>query len=401
MKEPKLIRVGWLIDGSGGPVQKNRVLKIVNGRIDSIKQLNQESVDCSDSIDLTEYTILPCLVDSHVHLFMSGTQDLQIRKKQLRATFDQAKDVISRHLHNYISYGVLAVRDGGDNSAHALHYKEQYYDIKNDPMSLRVAGRAWRNKGRYGRLIGRIPKDGDSLAEAIIKDMAHTDHVKIVNSGLNSLKEFARETQPQFSLEELSEAVLKANVYNLKTMVHANGEKPVRTAIKSGCHSIEHGFFMGKENLTLMAEKQITWVPTAFTMKAYSKYLKTSSLEARISKMNFDHQLRQISMAKELGVSISLGTDAGSLGVHHGSTVIEELRILVEAGYAIQEAVKCASYNGAKLLGIKDLGFLANKMPANFIAVKGSPSTLPQSLESCRVYYQAKLLSTKNGKNSG
>jgi imidazolonepropionase-like amidohydrolase len=67
--------------------------------------------------------------------------------------------------------------------------------------------------------------------------------------------------------------------------------------------------------------------------------------------------------------------------VHHGISVREELRILLEAGFTIPEAVQCATKTGAKLLGLTDMGTLTPGTPAAWIAVKGSPSALPDSLD--------------------
>jgi len=387
MSETVIVNAGWLIDGTGGPVRKNIRLRIENGIIRSIS--DSESVDFRKDrvIDFGSDTILPCLIDSHVHLCMSGTDDPVAREKQLGAGFDEIKGLISEHIKRHLSYGVLAVRDGGDRYAHALRYRNEYIDIKKMQIGIRVAGRAWHRAGRYGGLIGRPPQENYSLAEVIQTDPEEKDHIKIVNSGLNSLKEFGKETLPQFSVEELSDVVKIALKCGRRVMVHANGKKPVVVALEAGCDSIEHGFFMGAENLKIMAEKGIVWVPTACTMKAYAEHMKPGSVEHEVSRMNLDHQLEQISKARELGVTVALGTDAGSIGVHHGSAVIEELKLLITAGYSLPEAVKSSSKNGADLLGINDFGILASGKPATFLAVKGDPSKLPASLSAIQAIY--------------
>ncbi len=170
-------------------------------------------------------------------------------------------------------------------------------------------------------------------------------------------------------------------------MVHANGEIPVGIAINAGCRSIEHGFFMGKENLKKLAEKQIFWIPTAFTMKAFSDHFNSKDSSNDVPKKNIDHQLEQMAMAMKFGVPIALGTDAGSLGVHHGSSVIEELKLLMEAGFSVEEAIRCATGNGAKLLEIENLGRLISGADGSFIVVPGSPSHLPESLRSIQQIY--------------
>jgi imidazolonepropionase-like amidohydrolase len=386
-QDHKFIYAGWLIDGTGGPIQKNMLMHVSDGRIINIKKAGQNDLDDYDTLDFSGFTILPCLVDCHVHLFMSGTEDPEIRKTQLTAGFDYIKEVISEHIKAHLSYGVLTLRDAGDSSAHALRYKEELLDLKKSPICLKVAGKAWHSKGRYGKLIARPPSDADTLSYAISNESDRVDHIKIVNSGLNSLTVFGKQTKPQFGQKELKNAVYQANTLGLKVMVHANGKIPVKIAIEAGCDSIEHGFFMGNENLQRMADKNISWVPTAYTMKAYAQCLKQSSIEAQIAKKNLDHQLNQISKAKKLGVPIALGTDAGSLGVSHGPAIFEEMRLLMQAGYSIEEAVKCASQNGADLLGLKGQGVLVKDMPGTFIAAKGDPSNFLQNIKNCKVHY--------------
>ncbi len=330
---------------------------------------------------------------------MSGTDNIAARKRQLEAGYDELKAVISEHIVRHLSCGVGAVRDGGDGKGLAQQYQQECTGLNDvETISLvtpgmiprknfrvKVAGKAWHRYGRYGKLIGRSPAPCETLAEAICREARQPeyirpDHIKVVNSGVNSLLCFGKETLPQFSLEELVPVVGEARRRQLKVMVHANGKMPVQIAIEAGCHSIEHGFFMGTENLSRMRDRQTVWVPTAFTMRAYAAHLAPSSREADTAQRNLNHQMDQLRMAREQGVPVALGTDAGSLGVHHGISVREELRILLEAGYSISEAVQCATKTGAELLGITDMGILTPGMPASWIAVKGSPSDLPDSL---------------------
>ena len=154
----------------------------------------------------------------------------------------------------------------------------------------------------------------------------------------------------------------------------------LKDVIEFGCRSIEHGFFMGTENLKKMADKNIFWVPTAVTMHAFAQHLKRRGESAGVAQKNLDHQLEQIYAAKNLGVPITLGPDAGSLGVHHGRSVVEELKLLMKAGCSLTEAVRFATFNGAGLLRLKGLGSLAKGMPTCFIATRGGPSNLPDSL---------------------
>ena len=246
----KDIYAGWFLNGSGSPVQKNVRITIKNGRIVSISKnstKDQDKLKTSESeiLDLTDCTILPALIDNHVHLLMSGTMDQTARERQLEMRHPAAGEKISAHLNDHLSNGVLAVRDGGDKTGHLLEYKNNQFQAQNLPVQIKVAGRAWHKPGRYGKLIGRELKSPNTLKKVIQQETEKIDHIKIVNSGLNSLTEYGKETLPQFDVSDLKGAVSAANQRNLRIMVHANDKIPVQFAIDAGCHSIEHGFFYG------------------------------------------------------------------------------------------------------------------------------------------------------------
>lgn len=389
---PRHVKAGWLIDGSGQPARRNMRLEIRHGRFGAIQPLAESGAAAGAAaprdLDFSDGTLMPALVDSHVHLFMSGTSDPAVRQHQLAAGYDDMRAVISRHLGQHLAAGVLAVRDGGDRRGHAQRFKAECPAGAPRAVRLRVAGVAWHAPGRYGRLIARPPVNGGSLGASLeaALDLARQrgarlpDHVKIVNSGLNSLVCFGRETPPQFQLGELRAAVGVAHRRGLKVMVHANGALPVGLALAAGCDSIEHGFFMGAENLAKMAAGAVVWVPTAVTMQAYARTLDPASREARGALRNLEHQVVQLQSARGLGVTVAAGTDAGSLGVHHGRALHEEMALLMTAGFSVEQAVRCATVNGARLLGLPHGGSIEPGAPATFIVVTGSPRELPASL---------------------
>ncbi len=361
-----------------------------------------------NGIDLSHCTLIPALVDSHVHLFMSGTLDPDVRRRQLRQPFREMKSVISEHLRRQFLHGVLAVRDGGDYGGYSLRYRNEC--MRDHPLVIvKTPGRAWRAPGRYGSLIGRPPGEDASLGVAVARDLSlfeetgpspqgpgtekarperGPDHVKLVQSGLNSLIRFGRETPPQFSRHDLKAAVDAAVRAGRPTMVHANGRIPVRQALEAGCRSVEHGFFMGRENLERMAGLPVTWVPTAFTMQAYAATLEPGARQSETARKTLDHQLEQMALARRLGVTAAAGTDCGSLGVHHGKALKEEIRMFRTAGYSVEEALQCASGNGARLLDLEDeLGTLVPGMPATFLAVEAAPDDLPDALDCLEGVY--------------
>ena len=375
------IRAGWVIDGTGGPVLDNLLLKIVDGKFESILPVEAHpEVDPGLVTDLSHCTLLPPLVDSHLHLFMSATTDSKVRDRQLVADCDELSLAIKRHLHDLFSHGILGCRDGGDRGGCAALFRDS--SEMHPQVTLKAAGRAYHRKGRYGGLIGRPVPDGKSLVEAYLESEQEGDVVKIVNSGLNSLDVYAKQTAPQFTEEELRELVEAAEKKGQKVMVHANGEEPVRRAVAAGCHSIEHGNFMGEENIKLMAERNCYWVPTVFTMKAFGLNIESTrtKADAKVIQKTVEHQMTQLRLARELGVKVALGTDAGSLGVLHGESMVEEMKLYKKAGYSLSETVHCATIAGAELLGIDACRGIQEGEKATFIVSRGAPAQLPRKI---------------------
>jgi imidazolonepropionase-like amidohydrolase len=124
--------------------------------------------------------------------------------------------------------------------------------------------------------------------------------------------------------------------------------------------------------------------------------LPRRSRESQVARKNLDRQLDQIRMARDLGVRIAVGTDAGSLGVNHGEAVAEEMRLLLAAGLGLEETVQSATSIGATLLGLGGLaGCLMPGSPATFLAVKAKPEKLLDALRFPeRVYFKGRLISS-------
>ncbi len=378
-------RLGWLIDGTGKPAVKNRIIAIAAGRIEHIMDSGDPRAKGMTLVDLSACTALPALIDSHVHLVMSGTTEPASRRHQMGSQYDERAAIISQHLQRHLACGVCAVRDGGDHNGDTLRYKLESPQRRRTPVTIAAAGRARHAAGRYGKLIGIAVPPGVDLTRSAFGTKSRRDHLKLVNSGLNSLTQFGVETPAQFGQDALKRVIAAATDRGVTTMVHANGHLPVKLAVDAGCASIEHGFFMGRENMQRMADNGVFWVPTAVTMKAYSDYLKDQGHRsdpsfAQVSQKNLHHQLEQIATAWRLGVTLVLGTDAGSPGVHHGSAVKEELQLFVAAGLGVADAIRCASRHGALLMRHHDRGEIAAGMRADWIAVKAPPEQVLDAL---------------------
>ncbi len=380
------IKAGWLIDGSGSEAVKNCLITIKQDKIHSVTPIKNDSALPSEYIDCSDCTVIPGLIDSHTHLTISGRLEPEIRDMHLTDEYDSAEPRLKQHIRDYLDYGVSAVRDGGDFHAHVLKYKNEFQDKKELPLTIYAAGNGFHKKGRYGQLLGMYIDPEKDLAQAILESFKPgMDHIKVVNSGVNSLSKFGRETSPQYTLEELKNAVKAADSIGLKIMVHANGKLPVQLAVEAGCHSIEHGFFIGDDNLKRMADNGTVWCPTICTMKAYRDISDPDNPQHSIAEQNMLHQLEQVKRGIELGIKIVLGTDAGCPGVYHGKSVGEEFGLLMEAGYSVEETVKSATSAAMELVDNEsDNGTVTEGMTADLVAIKGSPADFPGSLKDIK-----------------
>lgn len=321
------------------------------------------------TMDLSHATVLPPLMDAHVHLAFSGTTDMAVRTAQLGQTAAQARDAVLGHLVRHWRCGVVAVRDGGDPGGDVLHCKKNILPLVNAPVQVAATCWAWHAPGRYGKMIGRAPAEGISPVQAVQNHLAGIDHLKVIQSGLNSIDRFGHQGSPQFSQADLAGMAAAAHAAGLPVMVHANGEIAVRMAIDAHCDSIEHGYFMGRDNLAYMADRAVFWVPTVIPMAALAEAPKLTAAQRDAARRTVDHQLMQIREAQAAGVVMAVGTDAGSQGVDHGTAVGQEIKLLMAAGLPLEAAVRCATANTARLMGFADHGELVPGRRADFIVI--------------------------------
>jgi len=381
-KGERRILIGRLVDGTGTGAAENVLMTIKAGRIEKMRPVfSREEVAADLWMDLSHQTVLPPLYDCHVHLAFPDALKKNLTPSHGTPTKVSPQHLVDRHIQDHFRYGVLGVRDGGDVTGAVLQRKRSLSGSVNKIFQLHAAGPAWYREGRYGRLMGHpVSEGGDAADEILSGSEAGIDHIKLIQSGLNSLVHYGKPGIPQFQETEIRKIYAGAKKRRLGLMVHANGEEAVAAAISGGCDSIEHGYFMGDENLQKMAAAQIAWVPTAVPMMALSELMLPGSIEADVARRNLENQMEQISKARKYGVPIALGTDAGSPGVLHGVSVAEELKLLVGAGCPVEEALRCATMNGARLMRNDLPGYLGPGTPGTFIAVKGAEGDVLETL---------------------
>lgn len=359
MTEQKYILAGRFIDGCGGPYQRDVVLEVVNGRIVDIESgAKREQPNRAKTIDLSHCTLLPPLVDCSLRLSSSASTDRRVRQNALTAELAEVQELISQNIHFCHSHGVLAVADCDNDQGFVSQYRDE--ELDEGHLLLKTSAVLWGEE--------QMGQEMDTGPTHDFSKIFYTRDVAALNSTEEILTTFSRE-----NLEHM----LKIR-QNEKRVVLANGSQAVSEALDGGCDGLEQGIYMGEDNLKRMAVLGTIWIPSVVKIKSLQE--EASGEEQRYYKKILADQLAQLRVAKELGVTVAVGTAAGSSGIIHGESVVEELRLLQQAGYSLIEALRCASANGAGLLGIDSLGELGIGRPATFLVSRGMVQQLPRKL---------------------
>lgn len=371
------IFAGKLIDGTGTKIINNAVIEVKKGNIISRQKdvdFATYNVQNSQKVDLTNLTVLPGLIDCHVH-YALNSHDLY-EAIDSWDNIDLMQSNIKNYSRDFLTNGVVAVRDGSDRGHIGLRAMEMVTSGEYQGPHIMATGEAIYKKGRYGSFLGPGIRDISEVKAEIEKIYGWgAGQLKVAQSGLVSFKEYGKVGAAQFSREELTQIVEIAHSIGLPVMVHASGAEAVSIAVEAGVDSIEHGYFVQKGTLEMMAQKGIAWIPTLAPLGNLIKtgHLYEGALVEVIDKTLREH-MAKVKEAWEMGVLLGVGTDAGAIEVAHGFSYHQELLYYQEAGLNPSEIIKAATANSARVLGWHEmLGTVeAGKIPF-IIAVQGNP----------------------------
>jgi imidazolonepropionase-like amidohydrolase len=335
----------------------------------------------AEVIELGDSTLLPGLIDAHVHLFLHpGAEDLQtvqeaVPQRTILATLAARDDLLG---------GFTAERDMGTEGAGSADTAvRNAIDQGLIPgPRLRISGNAVNILGGHEDALGYNPEqrvlpnatyaNGTSELIAVIREQFKegADFIKIYETGRDSVVNGRLSTPYQYSEEELTAAVHEAARTGNRLAVHATGEPGTLYAAKAGVESIDHAYQLSGETMRLMREKQIFAVPTFTIAEYFEEHSVTPAGAAH------EHELTEIhaqEFKKQLaaGVPIAMGSDVGPFP--HG-TQAREFVLMVKFGMAPLAAIQAGTLNGAKLLGWQDqIGTLKSGYMADIVAVPGNP----------------------------
>lgn len=334
-------------------------------------------------IDLGDTTLLPGLIDAHVHLFLHpGAEDLQtveesVPQRTIIATLAARDDLMA---------GFTAERDMGTEGAGSADAA-----VRNAINSgaipgprLRISGNAIDILGGHEDAIRYNPAQrvlsnatyANSAAElvAVIRQQFKegADFIKMYETGPDSFRDGRFSTPFQYTEAELRAAVEEAARVGKRVAVHATGEPGTLYAAKAGVVSIDHADQLSEETMRIMREKQIFAVPTFAIAEYFAEHAASPAQAEREHKML---ELHAGEFRKQLsaGVPMAVGSDVGPFP--HG-TQARELYLMVKYGMSPLDTLRADLLNGAKLLGWQErIGALKPGYLADIIAVPRNPLT--------------------------
>ena len=382
-----LIHAGRLIDGDANRAVTERTVRVSGDTIVAIESGYTNAGSDDTVIDLRDATVMPGLMDAHVHLSSEYSANSQLSRFTLNEA-DFALDA-AKFAKRTLEAGFTVVRNVGDrfNETIALGKAIAAGDVPG-PMILSAAGGLSSTGGHGDGTNGWAlhfdadpgPKDGivNSTADARkavrqrYKDGA--DWIKITATG--GVLSVAKSGQnPQFTDEELKAIVDTATDYGLRVAAHAHGTEGMKRAVLAGVASIEHGTYMTEEVMDLMIERDTVFVPTIMAGNWVAEKAQIDGFFPELvrPKAAAIGPIIQSTFAAayERGVRIIFGTDTGVSP--HGDNA-QEFGLMVQGGMPPMEAIQTATSRAADFFEIGEThGRLKAGYQADIVAVPGNP----------------------------
>lgn len=389
------LQCGKLMDTQTGKITSERTLVISGNKIKSIQNGYIAGTEEDIVIDLKNKTVLPGLIDMHVHIegefgpgsyieeFTLNDADVAFKstvyaKRTLMAGFTTVRDLggsgVNIALRNAINKGFVdgpRIFTAGKSIATTGGHADPTNGVKKELM------------GDPGPKEGVINSPEDARKAVRQRYKEGSDGIKITATG--GVLSVAKSGQnPQFTLEEIKAITSAAKDYGFSVAAHAHGDEGMKLAVLGGVNTIEHGTLMSEETMDLMIKNKCYLVPTisagiqvaekARVPGFFPEVVATKALE-----IGPKHKAT-IALAYKKGVLMGFGTDAGVFP--HGLNAIE-FGYLLEAGIPVNESLKAATFTNAQLLGMSnEIGQLKEGFLADIVAVQENPLSNVSTLEN-------------------
>jgi imidazolonepropionase-like amidohydrolase len=368
-----VLRAPRLLDGTGAPPVEGAALLLEAGRIAYTGPASglPGGSDRFEALDFPGATLLPGLVDAHVHLVASGGPDLAADVPKTEAERMLAAVVNARR---QLEAGVTLVRDLGSPGAEAVLVGRAVEAGTIPGPRVVASGPAVTMTGGHIPYLGRVTDGVEAMRAAVRANLALGARcIKVVATG-GVLTPGVDPREPAYTQPELDALVDEAHRLGLTVAAHAIGEGGVVAALKAGVDSIEHGMFLDQRAIDLFLE---TGARLSATFLAPHGILAGPSVPGWIkdrARPAAEAQARSFQAAVAAGVPAVAGTDAGTPDNPHGG-IAREVAFMAEAGLDVLLAVKAATGEAADLLGVPDRGVLRQDAAADILVADGDVAT--------------------------
>lgn len=381
------IHCGRLIDGTGKPPQQQVTLVVEKGKVARIVAGYQSAGPGSTLLDWSKRTVLPGLIDCHVHLDHEHSEaDLENEVRQNPE--DQAFQAAA-YAKATLKAGFTTVRDLGGSGVNLSLRNAIRKGLTPGPRIIcagvpigSTGGHMDPRNGLNATLRSAVDQQTDNIADgpdecrrAVRRQYQNgADVIKIAATG--GVLSYAKDgTRPQFTQEEMNAVVQTASDYGLRVAAHAHGAEGMKRALRAGVASIEHGTLMDDEAIVLFKQKGAYYVPTLTAGRATTDSAKKPGhypeIIAAKARAISPQMMGTFAKAYKAGVKIAYGTDAGVF--RHGLNALEA-QYMVEGGMPPAEVIVAATKSASELLGISaDVGTLEPGKLADLIATEGNP----------------------------
>jgi imidazolonepropionase-like amidohydrolase len=375
-----------LIDGTGAEPVRGRSVVIEDGRIAGV--VDDARLPRGSRIDLSGSTLLPGLINCHVHLCLGAEADptRPLREESVAVTAIKA----AVRARQTLDAGVTTVRDLGGRDYCELGLKRAIQDGLIPGPRILAAGRPVCMTGGHGHWLAREADGPDDVRKAVREQLkAGADVIKIIATG-GVLTPGVEPGSPQLTLHEMRAAIEEARKAGRRTAAHAMGVDGIADAVKAGITSIEHGVYLSDEVVASMRSDGTYLVPTLIAPAAITAGGLSAGIPefmVRKSERVMAAHVQSFQKALAAGVPIAAGSDAGTPLNPHGS-LVPELVLMVKHGMTPLQALRSATASAADLLGLgATLGRIAAGYVADLIAVTGNPAERIEALDDVRTVF--------------
>jgi imidazolonepropionase-like amidohydrolase len=359
-----------IIDGTGGEPVRGRSVVVEGGVITAV--VDDARAPRGNGLDLAGYTLLPGLINCHVHLCFGAEADpvRPLREEPLALTAIKAL----LRARETARAGVTTVRDLGGREYVEITARRAIQEGLIDGPRILAAGRPVCMTGGHGHWLGREADGPDDARKAVREQLkAGADVIKIIATG-GVMTPGVEPGSPQMTLEEMRAAIEEARKAGRRTAAHAMAATGISEAIDAGITSIEHGVFLTEEIVAHMRRDGTFLVPTLNAPTAIAAGGLAAGIPqfmVRKSEQVVPAHVASFQLAHRAGVRIAAGADSGTPLNFHGS-LLPELALMVKYGMTPLEAIRSATVTAADCLGLGEVtGRVAPGYAADLIAVAG------------------------------